>query len=90
MIRSLVGTMLVGVAALSGVSEASHAQPLPLKTRHVREAVVNGRAPMLDRLPASQTLRFDVVLALRNPAELDNFLEELYDSSSPSTATSSR
>jgi kumamolisin len=76
--------MLVGVAALSGVSEASHAQPLPLKTRHVREAVVNGRAPMLDRLPASQTLRFDVVLALRNPAELDNFLEELYDSSSPS------
>ncbi|MGB9491549.1 MAG: protease pro-enzyme activation domain-containing protein, partial [Terriglobales bacterium] len=69
---------------LSCVSLVCQAQPLPLKTRHVREAVESGQAAMLERVPASQTLRFDVVLALRNPAELDNFLEELYDSSSPS------
>ncbi|MGA9526892.1 MAG: protease pro-enzyme activation domain-containing protein [Terriglobales bacterium] len=84
MIRSLIGTLFMAAAALCGMSEAGHAQPLPTKTRHVREAVVNGRAAMIERLPASQTLRLDIVLALRNPAELDNFLEELYDPTSPS------
>ena len=83
MIRSLAGTVIVGIAALCGMSEASQAQPLPVKTRHVREAVVNGQTPMIERLPASQTLHFDVVLALKDPAELDSFLQELYDPSSP-------
>jgi kumamolisin len=35
-------------------------------------------------LPVTQTLRFDIVLALRHHPELDNFLQELYDPTSPS------
>jgi subtilase family serine protease len=53
-------------------------------TRHVREAVSNGRAQAAGRLPANQTLRFDVVLALRHQAELENFLQAVYDPSSSS------
>ncbi|MGA2965581.1 MAG: S53 family serine peptidase [Terriglobales bacterium] len=52
-------------------------------TRHVREAVVNGQAHLVGRLPATQSLHFDVVLPLRDPAGLQGFLQELYDPSSP-------
>jgi subtilase family serine protease len=46
--------------------------------------VVNGTAPLLAHLPAAQTMHFDIVLALRNQPELNNFLQELYDHKSPS------
>jgi len=77
-------TLLLTVAAVvSSGTLVCQAQPQLLMTRHVREAVVNGQAQWIGRLPASQTVRFDVVLALRHEAELDNFLEELYDATSP-------
>jgi subtilase family serine protease len=60
-----------------------HAQS-PLLTRHVRDAVVNGQAQLIGQLPANQTLRFDIVLPLRDRAGLQNFLQELYDPSSSS------
>src|SRR5271157_2638017 len=66
------------------VNLVCQAQPQTLLTRHVREAVVNGEAKPVGQLPAAQTMHFDIVLALRHPVELDNFLEELYDPSSPS------
>jgi len=66
------------------VSLLSFGQPQSLLTRHVREAVVRGEAQSLGRLPATQILRLDIVLALRHQPELDNFLQELYDPSSPS------
>ena len=50
-------------------------------TRHVRDAVANCRAQSMGRLPASQSLRLDVVLALRNEPALDSFLQYLYDPS---------
>ncbi len=55
-----------------------------LLTRHVRDEVVNGKAQLIGHLPANQTLRFDIVMPLRDRAGLQNFLQELYDPSSPS------
>jgi subtilase family serine protease len=60
------------------------AQPQPLLTRHVRDAVVNGQAQFVGRLPATQTLRFDMVLPLRDRAGLQNFVREVQDPTSPS------
>jgi len=62
----------------------SRTQAQSLMTRHVREANLNGQAKFVGRLPAGQTMRLDVVLPLRNQAELEDFLRELYDPSSPS------
>jgi kumamolisin len=50
----------------------------------VRPAVISGQARYLSPLPATQSLRLDVVLPLRNQAGLDRFLQMLYDPSSPS------
>ena len=55
-----------------------------LLTRHVRDAVLNGQAQLVGHLPANQTLRFDIVLPLRDRAGLQSFLQELYDPTSPS------
>ncbi|MFY9741856.1 MAG: protease pro-enzyme activation domain-containing protein [Candidatus Sulfotelmatobacter sp.] len=55
-----------------------------LLTKHVRDAVVNGQAQLIGQLPATQTLRFDIGLPLRDRAGLQNFLQELYDPSSSS------
>jgi|HubBroStandDraft_1064217.scaffolds.fasta_scaffold00097_8 subtilase family serine protease len=60
-----------------------HAQS-QLLTRHVREAVVNGQAQLVGRLPATQTLRFDIVLPLRDRAGLQSFVQEVQDPASPS------
>jgi len=60
-----------------------HAQS-QLLTRHVREEVVNGQAQLIGQLPATQTLRFDIVLPLRDRAGLQNFLQEVQDPASPS------
>ncbi len=66
-----------------GFTLLCHAQS-QLLTRHVRDAVVNGQARLVGQLPASQTLRFDIVLPLRDHAGLQNFLQDLYDPSSSS------
>ena len=82
MIRKSSVPLLVLVALLSVASVVTQAQSL--RTRHVREAVVSGEAQSVGRLPATQTMRFDIVLALRHQPELENFLQELYDPSSSS------
>jgi len=53
-------------------------------THHVREAARSGRAPVMGRLPANQTMHLDVVLPMRDPAGLTNFLKDLYNPKSPS------
>jgi kumamolisin len=53
-------------------------------TRHVREAVSSGQAAYLGRLPATLSLRLSIALPLRNQAELDEVLRQLYDPQSPS------
>ena len=52
-------------------------------TRHVREVTVTGEAQSVGRLPAVQTMHVDIVLPLRDPAGLENFLKEVYDPASP-------
>jgi subtilase family serine protease len=82
-IRRLSAFLLTLVAMMSVATVVCQAaQPQALPTQHVQEAVLSGEAQSLGHLPASQSMRFDVVLALRHPAELDNFLQELYDPSS--------
>lgn len=84
MIRRLRVFLLTLAAIVSGVSVVSQAAPQPLLTRHVRDVVANGQAVSAGHLPATQSMHFDVVLALRHQPELENFLQELYDPTSPS------
>ena len=58
-------------------------QAQSLMTRHVREVTVTGEAQSVGRLPAVQTMHVDIVLPLRDPAGLENFLKEVYDPASP-------
>src|SRR5580700_4460242 len=62
----------------------AQAQPQSLQTRHVRDAVANGQAQLIGKLPSTQTLRFDMVLPLRDRAGLQNFVQEVQDPASPS------
>jgi subtilase family serine protease len=55
-----------------------------LLTRHVRQEVVDGQAQVVGKLPATETLRFDIVLPLRDRAGLQNFVHEIQDPTSPS------
>ena len=84
MIRRLSVFLLTVAAMVSAVSVVCQAQPQSVLTRHVREAILNGQAQSVGRLPAAQTMRFDIVLPLRHAAELENFLQALYDPSSSS------
>src|SRR5580693_2641740 len=77
-----IAAALFLVFALS--TPAALAHPQPLLTRHVRDVTVNGQAPFIGRLPATQSLHVDIVLAVRDQAGLDNFLRGIYDSSGPS------
>src|SRR5580658_10726939 len=62
----------------------AQAEPQPLLTRHVRDVVANGQAPLVGQLPATQSIHFDMVLALRDRAGLQNFVREVNDPTSPS------
>jgi len=55
-----------------------------LMTHHVRDEVATGRAQLSGQLPATQTLRFDIVLPLRDRAGLQSFAQEVNDPASPS------
>jgi kumamolisin len=50
----------------------------------MREAVSNNEATRVGRLPETQFLQVNIALPLRNEAELDKLLGELYDPQSPS------
>jgi subtilase family serine protease len=84
MIRRWCPYILAILAFVSAGGAVCKAQSLTPLTRHVREATLNGKARLVGHLPASQVMRIVLVLPLRNQAELDNFLRELYDPSSAS------
>ncbi len=84
MIRRLSTSLLTMVALVSVVSIVCQAQPQALLTHHVRQATLNGQAQLVGQLPATQSMRLVLTLPLRNQAELDSFLKEVYDPSSPS------
>jgi subtilase family serine protease len=73
------GLALSAVLALASIASAA---PQPLLTRHTRGEVVNGEVQSVGRMPATQTMKFDIVLALRHAPELENFLADVYDPSS--------
>ncbi|MGH9641386.1 MAG: protease pro-enzyme activation domain-containing protein, partial [Terriglobales bacterium] len=82
MMRRASVFMLTAVAILT-VGVFCQAQSSSVLTRHTREAVVKGEAQFLSRLPATQSMRFSMVLALRHAPELENFLHDIYDQTSP-------
>jgi subtilase family serine protease len=53
------------------------AQSMP--TRHIHKEMANGQAKTVGRLPATQQLKLNIALPLRNEAELDDLLQKLYD-----------
>ena len=84
MIRRVSIFSLTIIAILTIASVVTQAQSQSLLTRHVREVTMNGEAKLIGHLPATRTLRFDVVLALRHQSELETFLRDVYDPSSAS------
>ncbi len=84
MIRRFTESLLAIAVLVSAANIVCHAQSQPVLTRHVREVTVNGLAPSVGRLPATQAMRLVVVLPLRNTEALDSFLKELYEPSSAS------
>ena len=84
MIRKLSVSLFTLVAMVASVSIISQAQSQTVLTRHVREAVLNGDAKLVEHLPATQTMHFDVMLALSHQPELETFLQDVYDPSSSS------
>jgi subtilase family serine protease len=78
-----LSVFLVAIVALAlAASIVCQAQPQTLLTRHVRDVTVNGEAPFVGKLPATQSMHIDIVLPVRE--SLDSFLAEIYDPSSPS------
>ena len=77
---TIAATALLAVFATPAVL----AQPQGLLTHHVQPAVLNGQAPFVGKLPANQTMRIDIVMAVRDQASLDRFLQDVYDPSSSS------
>ncbi len=84
MMRRLSIFLLTLATMVAGATLICQAATQPLLTRHTRDVVLSGQAQLVGHLPASQTMRLEVVLALRHQPELDNFLKELYDPSSAS------
>src|SRR5271155_4612311 len=82
--RRLSVFLLTIVAMVLGVNSVCQAETRSLLTRHAREVTLNGQAQSVGRLPAAQSMRLDIVLPLRDQAELEDFLQELYNPSSPS------
>jgi subtilase family serine protease len=74
--------VLSSVAALL-LFMAGSAQGQSIMTRHTRREVTSGQAKFANRLPGTQILRLDIVLPLRDQAGLEDFLQEVYDPTSP-------
>ncbi len=83
MIRKLSVFLLTIIAMVFGASIVCQAQPQSLLTRHVREVTVNGEAKSVGRLPATKSLRVDIVLSLRDKGGLESYLQKIYDPSNP-------
>lgn len=76
-------SLALGLATvLYGVNTSLQAQEL--LTHHVRKEVANGMAVYQHPMLATQILRLDIVLPLREQAELEQLLQELYNPASSS------
>jgi subtilase family serine protease len=77
-------TRVAVCAAALFIASAVAAQAQTVVTHHVRPAVSLGQARYLNPMAATESLRLDVVLPLRDQAGLDQLLREISDPSSPS------
>lgn len=84
MIKRLTVFLLAIAAVVAGANVASQAQTPSFMTRHTRDVTLNGVAPAVGRLPATQSMRITFTLPLRNQTELESFLRDVYDPSNPS------
>ena len=57
----------------------AQAEQHPVMTSHVPAAVASGVAPLVGHLPSAQRLSLAISLPLRNEAELDDLLQQIYD-----------
>jgi subtilase family serine protease len=82
MMRKFSASLLAIIAVVASFSVVGYAESRSVLTRHTRDAVLNGLAPSVGRLPANQSMRIVLVLPLRNQAGLEAFLQDIYDPSS--------
>ena len=79
-----LSTVLFAAMILSFfVPMPTYAQGQPALTQHTRDMVSRGQAAWIGRLPATQSLLLTIALPLRNEAELDELLQQIYDPQSP-------
>jgi subtilase family serine protease len=81
---SFISPTITILAIVFLANALSQAEPAPLLTRHVRDVVVNGQAPLVGQLPAKQVMHFDAVLAPRDRAGLQTLVQEVNEPTSPS------
>ena len=83
MIRRFSLSLLALLTLVSMITVASAAQSQTLMTRHTRDAVMNGQAASVGRLPGNQPMELTLVLPLRNQDALKAFIAEINDATSP-------
>lgn len=83
--RSLFGPAALACAAalVLFTPSAQAQQPTPVLSNNVPVAVSGGQAALVAPLPPTQQLYFSIALPLRNEAQLQDLLNQLYDPSSP-------
>jgi subtilase family serine protease len=75
--------LLFCAATLLLFASVSQAEQHSIQTTHVPAAVSSGVAPLVGHVSAAQRLSLAVSLPLRNEAQLDELLQEIYDPQSP-------
>ncbi len=83
MIRRFSLSLLALLTLLSMMSIAGAAQSQSLMTRHTRDAVMNGQAALVSRVPGNQSMELTFQLPLRNEAALRQFLQDVNDPTNP-------
>jgi len=74
--------LLAAFAILFAATVSAHADSPSVMTRHLREAVLNGKAVPEGRLAPEKVMQLDLVLPLRDAAGLQRFLEDVYNPNS--------
>ncbi len=83
-IRSLKDWGVICASVLAITTGVAQGAERPAMTSHIPETVASGVAPMVGRLAARQRVSLAISLPLRNEAELNQLLQDLYDPQSPS------
>ena len=77
---SFPGLAIICAVVLFAIKAFAQQGPLQVLPRRLPEAALNARA--VGRLPQTDRLRLAIGLPLRNPAVLQNLLQQLYDPAS--------